>query len=100
MKLAFRPSINLALCMGLSLIVLSIATSYSTINLLISKVQQETQTHETAVLLERVVSEFETAESLQRRYLLTNSAQDLAAYQQAGAGLQQALRRGHAAQAV
>jgi len=100
MKLAFRPSINLALCMGLSLIVLSIATSYSTINLLISKVQQETQTHETAVLLERVVSEFETAESLQRRYLLTNSAQDLAAYQQAGAGLQQALRLVHAAQAV
>jgi PAS domain S-box-containing protein len=100
MKLPFRPSINLALWMGLSLVVLSIGTSYSTINLLISKAQQETHTHETAVLLERVVSGFETAESLQRRHLLTNSAQDLAAYQQALAGLQQALRRVHSAQAA
>lgn len=101
MKRPFRASINLALYLGLSLMVLiglSSVTSYLTLNSLIRDAQQETRTQETVVLLARMVSGIKTAESLQRRYLLTGTAPDLAAYQQARAGVQQALRRGRAAQ--
>ena len=93
MKLPFRVTVNLALGMGLALIVLSTAVSYLTINALISGAQQETQTRETVLLLEEVVSRFKTAESLQRRYLLTQTANDLMTYRQARAGIQQALLR-------
>ncbi|ABE46350.1 PAS domain S-box protein [Polaromonas sp. JS666] len=93
MKLPFRVTVNLALGMGLALIVLSTAVSYLTINALISDAQQETQTRETVLLLEEVVSQFKTAESLQRRYLLTHTANDLMTYRQARAGIQQVLLR-------
>ena len=77
MKLPFRVTVNLALGMGLALIVLSTAVSYLTINALISDAQQETQTRDTVLLLDEVVSQFKTTESLQRRYLLTHTANDL-----------------------
>ena len=93
MKLPFRATVNLALGMGLALIILSTAASYLTIHALISDAQQETQTRETVLLLEEVVSRFKTAESLQRRYLLTHTASDLMTYRQARAGIQQALLR-------
>ncbi|MDP3798941.1 MAG: PAS domain S-box protein [Polaromonas sp.] len=93
MKLPFRATVNLALGMGLALIILSTAASYLTIHALISDAQQETQTRETVLLLEEVVSQFKTAESLQRRYLLTHTASDLMTYRQARAGIQQALLR-------
>ncbi|MGH6640232.1 MAG: PAS domain S-box protein, partial [Polaromonas sp.] len=101
MKLPFRGSINLALYLGLGLMVLiglGSAASYLTLNSLIRDAQQETRTQETVILMERVVSGIKTAESLQRRYLLTGTAKDLAAYQQARAGVRQALLRGRAAQ--
>ncbi|MFI5447616.1 PAS domain S-box protein [Polaromonas sp. UC242_47] len=91
MKLPFRASINLALGVGLVLIVLSITASYSTINYLIRDAQRETQSQDTVILLERLVSQFKTVESLQRRYLLTATAGDLATYQQARERSQQAL---------
>lgn len=91
MKLPFRATVNLALCMGLALIVLSTAASYITINALISDAQQETKTRETVLLLEEVVSQFKTTESLQQRYLLTQTANDLTAYRQGRERLQQAL---------
>jgi PAS domain S-box-containing protein len=91
MKLPFRASINFALGVGLILIFLSVAVSYTTINFLIRDARHETQTQETVILLERLVSEFKTAESLQRRYLLTYTANDLAAYQRARERIQQAL---------
>jgi PAS domain S-box-containing protein len=93
MKPPFRASIYFALGLGLCLIVLSIASSYTTINALIREAQQETQTQETVFLLEEVVSRFKTAESLQRRYLLTATAGDLAAYQQASTRIEQALQQ-------
>ena len=93
MKLPFRTTINIALGVGLSLIVLSVATSYITINFLVRAAQQETQTQETFILLERLVSQFKTAESLQRRYLLTATEPDLAAYQKARERIEQALPR-------
>ncbi len=95
MKLPFRTTINIALGVGLSLIVMSVATSYITINALIRDAQEETQTQETVISLERLVSQFKTAESLQRRYLLTATEPDLAAYQQARERIQQALPRVH-----
>jgi PAS domain S-box-containing protein len=98
MKPPIRASIVFALCLGMSLIVLSIATSYGTINSLISEAQQETAAQQKAMLLEQVVSEFKTAEFLQQRYLLGNAVADLAAYQQARAALQQAVLRVPAAQ--
>ncbi|RZJ12459.1 MAG: ATPase, partial [Haliea sp.] len=91
MKLPFRTTINVALGMGLLLIFLSIAASYTTINYLIRDAGRETQTQETVILLERLVSQFKTAESLQRRYLLTATPSDLAAYREAGERMQQAL---------
>ena len=91
MKLPFRTTINFALAIGLLMIFLSIATSYSTINFLIRDAGRETQTQETVILLERLVSDFKTAESLQRRYLLTYTDKDLAAYQLARERIQQAL---------
>jgi PAS domain S-box-containing protein len=100
MKLPFRASINFALGIGLILIVLGIAASHVTINTLIRDAQQETQTQETVVLLEGVVSWLNTAESLQRRYLLTHAEKDLATYQQARERIQQAMLRVHAAQAL
>jgi PAS domain S-box-containing protein len=100
MKLPFRATVNVALCTGMVLIVLSIAASYFTINSLISGAQSETQARETVLLLEQVVSEFKAAESSHRRYLLTNTAQDLAAFQRARALSQQALQRVHAAVAT
>jgi len=56
MKLPFRASIIFALCLGLSLIVLSIVASYSTIDSLISEAQQETAAQQKAMFLEQVVS--------------------------------------------
>ncbi len=91
MKLPFRTTINFALAIGFSLIILSIAASYSTINFFIQAAQQETQARETVILLERLVSQFKTAESLQRRYLLIPGDKDLAAYQQAAERTRQAL---------
>ena len=97
MKLPFRATINLALCAGMVLIVLSITASYITINSLISGAQQETRTRESVLLLERAVSDFKATESLQRRYLLTYSPKDLNAYRQALLLCQQTLQRLHAA---
>ncbi|SFV00418.1 multi-sensor hybrid histidine kinase [Polaromonas sp. YR568] len=99
MKLPFRTAITLALFAGMLLIVLSIAASYITINTLISGAQHESRTGESVLLLERVVSDFKATESLQRRYLLTYSPQDLDAYRQALALSQQTLLRLHAAHA-
>jgi PAS domain S-box-containing protein len=93
MKLASRATINVALATGMILIILSIAASYLTINSLISGAQSETQARETMMMLEEVVSDFKTAESSQRRYLLTNTVQDFAAYQQARARSQRELQR-------
>jgi PAS domain S-box-containing protein len=97
MKSPFRATINVALFTGMILIILSIAASYFTINTLLSGTQSETQARETVLLLEQVVAEFKAAESSQRRYLLTSTAADLAAYQQARALSQQAQQRVHAA---
>jgi PAS domain S-box-containing protein len=91
MKLPFRATINFALGVGLLLIFLSIATSYSTINFLIRDAGRETRTQETVILLERLVSQFKTAESLQRRYLLTATPGDLEAYRLARDRMQEAL---------
>jgi len=91
MKLPFRATINFALGVGLVLIFLGAAASYTTINFLIRDANRETQTQETVILLERLVSQFKTAESLQRRYLLTSTPGDLAAYRQARERIQQAL---------
>jgi PAS domain S-box-containing protein len=91
MKLPFRTNITLALGLGLLLMALSTVTSYLTINALLEDEQSEEKVQETVVLLERLVSQFKTTESLQRRYLLTNIDKDLAAYRQAGTGLQQVL---------
>lgn len=96
MKLPFRATINVALCAGMLLIVLSTTASYVTINSLISGAQNEARTGESVLLLERAISEFKAAESLQRRYLLTYAAKDLSAYRQARALSQQTLLRMHA----
>mgnify|MGYP001570505159 CR=1 FL=1 len=91
MKLPFRTNITIALGLGLLLMALSTVTSYLTINALLEDEQSEEKIQVTVVLLERLVSQFKTTESLQRRYLLTNIDKDLAAYRQAGTGLQQVL---------
>jgi PAS domain S-box-containing protein len=92
MKLPFRATVNVALCAGMVLIVLSTAVSYITINSLISAAQQESRTGESVLLLERAVSEFKATESLQRRYLLTYTKGDLEAYWQALAVSRQTLQ--------
>jgi PAS domain S-box-containing protein len=91
MKLPFRATVSFALGAGLLLIFLSIATSYSTINFLIRDAGREVRTQETAILLERLVSQLEAAESLQQRYVLTAAAGDLDAYKEARQRMQQAL---------
>lgn len=98
MKLPFRPSVNVALFAGMVFIALSIAASYVTINSLISDAQSESEAREAALLLQRVVSEFKAAESLQRRYLLTNASGDLADYQQSRTQIQQSLESVRAGQ--
>lgn len=97
MKLPFRATINIALCAGMVLIALSTAASYITINSLISGAQNETRIGESALLVERALSEFKATESLQRRYLLTYAPGDLAAFQRARSLNQQTLQRLHAA---
>jgi PAS domain S-box-containing protein len=96
MKLPSRATINVALTIGMILIILSIAASYLTINSLISGAQSETQARETMMLLEEVVSDYKTAESSHRRHLLTNTLQDFAVYQRHLALSRQALQRMHA----
>ncbi|MDI1237173.1 MAG: PAS domain S-box protein [Polaromonas sp.] len=91
MKLPFRTNITIALGLGLLLMALSTVTSYITIHSLLEDEKGEEKIQVTVVLLERLVSQFKTTESLQRRYLLTNVDQDLAAYRQARAELQQVL---------
>ena len=91
MKLPFRVTISIAIATGLLMIFLSIAASYTTINSLIRDAGRETQTQQTVLLLERLVSQFKTAESLQRRYLLTAETGDFEAYRQAREHIQQAL---------
>ncbi|OGB05748.1 MAG: ATPase [Burkholderiales bacterium RIFCSPHIGHO2_12_FULL_61_11] len=100
MKLPFRTSIVFALCLGLSLLVLTVAASCGAINSLTGEAQQESAARQKTILLEQVVSEFNSAEFLQQRYLLGNSEADLAAYQQARAGLLQVLLRMPDAQVV
>lgn len=92
MKLPFRAPIILALCLGLSLVVLSIVASYGTINSLISEAQQETVAQQKVMLLEQLVSEFRATEYLQQRYLLGSAEADLLAYQQARGHLERALQ--------
>ncbi|MDI1274363.1 PAS domain S-box protein [Polaromonas sp.] len=91
MKLPFRTNITIALGLGLLLMALSTATSYITIHSLLEDEKGEEKIQVTVVLLEQLVSQFKTTESLQRRYLLTNVDQDLTAYRKARADLQQAL---------
>ncbi|MDO9359213.1 MAG: PAS domain S-box protein [Polaromonas sp.] len=93
MKLPFRATINVALGLGLTLIFLSIAASYTTINFLIRDARNETQTQETVIVLEQLVAQFKTTESLQRRYLLTAVPQDLAVYRQSREKIRTALTR-------
>jgi PAS domain S-box-containing protein len=91
MKLPFRANITIALGLGLLLMALSTVTSYLTINSLLAGENNEEKAQETVALVERLVSQFKTTESLQRRYLLTNTDKDLAVYRQDWAGLQQVL---------
>lgn len=93
MKLPTRATINVALCAGMLLIVLSTMVSYITINSLIRDAQKESRAGESVLLLERAVSEFKATESLQRRYLLTFARGDLEAYWQAVAVSRQTLQR-------
>ncbi|OOG46499.1 PAS domain S-box protein [Polaromonas sp. A23] len=92
MKLPFRATITVALALGLLLMILSVATSYLTINAMLEDKREEEKIQGKVLLLEHLVSQFKTTESLQWRYLLTFSDKDLVSYQQARAGMQQALR--------
>lgn len=91
MKLPFRTNITIALGLGLLLMALSTVSSYLTINALLEDKQGEERNQVTVAVVDRLVSQFKTTESLQRRYLLTSIDKDLAAYRQAGADVQQAL---------
>ncbi|MES2955321.1 MAG: PAS domain S-box protein [Pseudomonadota bacterium] len=93
MKLPFRPTIIVALAVGVVLVIVSIAASYLTINSLMSRAQQAAQTQETLLLLESVVSDFKATEASQRRYLLTRAESDLAIYRLSSEKLQLTLPR-------
>ena len=92
-KLRFRTQINLALGAGLLLAVIVAVGSWLTIHSLIGNAKLENDTEVASLLLERVVSELKTAESVQRRYLLTGSAEDLQAYTRARSGVLAAMAR-------
>jgi PAS domain S-box-containing protein len=91
MKLPFRATITFALALGLFLMVLSMVSSYLTINAMLEDKQKEEKIQGKVLLLEQLVSQFKTTESLQRRYLLTFADKDLAAYREARTGVQQVL---------
>lgn len=92
MKPPFRTNITIALGLGLLLMALSTGTSYLAIHSLLEDEKGEEKNQVTGVLLEQLVWQFKTPESLQRRYLLTNIDKDLASYRQARAGVQPLLR--------
>lgn len=83
MRLPVNFSVALAQSIGLLLIALSIGASYTTIRSLVQSARQEALTQETLFVLEGAITDFRTAESLQRRYLLTNIAEDRTAYESA-----------------
>jgi PAS domain S-box-containing protein len=81
MRFTVNTSIFLAQLTGLLLIVLSIGAFHTTINSLVQGEKQEVLAQDTLFLLNGVIADFKTAESLQRRYLLTHVAEDVAAYE-------------------
>lgn len=91
MKLPFRATITFTLALGLFLMVLSMVSSYLTINAMLEDEQKKEKIQGKILLLEHMVSQFKTTESLQRRYLLTFADKDLAAYREARSGVQQVL---------
>ena len=66
MKFTFRIKINLALGAGLALLLLIGVSSYTTINALLDDARTERNSHETVLLLERMVSQLKATESWQR----------------------------------
>lgn len=81
MRLPAQITTHVALALGLALLVTSVTISYLTIGTLIQDAREETQSHESTILLERVESQFKSTEALQRRFLLSGLPGDLGAYQ-------------------
>jgi len=91
MKLQIKASLSAAQAVGLILIVLSVGVSYYTIDSLIHGKEQEALTQDALLLLDGVVSDFRSSESLQRRYLLTSDQTDFKAYEDARNRIRQGL---------
>lgn len=91
MKLPFRATITFALALGLFLMLLSMVSSYLTINAMLEDKRKEEEIQGKVLLLGHMVSQFKTTESLQRRYLLTFADKDLKAYREARTEVQQVL---------
>jgi PAS domain S-box-containing protein len=96
MKISLPGRINLALGLGVGLVLLVAWGSFSTINALIDDAQRVTRTQQTFVLLERLGHGLETAQSRHRDYLLAPDAGKLNDYQQARTGVEGMLARIHA----
>ncbi|UUZ64151.1 CHASE3 domain-containing protein [Polaromonas sp. P1-6] len=97
MKFTFRIKINLALGAGLALLLLIGMSSYTTINALLGDARTESDSQETVLLLERMVSQLKATESWQRKYLITADTDDLRAYQAARIGVNNTLSEARAA---
>lgn len=82
----FRTKINLALGLGLSLVVLFGLGAYGTIRDFLGDARTESQSHDAVLMLERIVSRLKATESAQRKFLITGQPRDLQSYQRNHAG--------------
>ena len=93
MKASTPVRINLALGLGAAIVLLVAVAAYSTIDELISDARESLKFQQTTTLLERVGRSLATAESVQRKFLLEASEENLLEYEDARSRVGVALSR-------
>jgi len=93
MTLGFRARVNLALGLGLALLLALGTAGYLTIDAFLTDAQQERKSQEAMLVMESMATHLKTAESWQRKYIITAHQDDLKAYQVAVIRVRSALAR-------
>ncbi|MBI5276043.1 MAG: PAS domain-containing protein [Burkholderiales bacterium] len=89
----FRARFNLALAGGLALVLAIGIAAYVAIDAFLEDAQDERSSLETVLLVERTVLQLKSAESWQRKFIITTAPEDLKEYQAATVHVAHALQR-------
>jgi PAS domain S-box-containing protein len=89
----FRARFNLALAAGLALVLAIGVAAYAAIDAFLVDAQAERASLDSVLLVERTVLQLKTAESWQRKFIITGAPDDLKDYQAATVHVTHALQR-------